>query len=138
MKKGLSPIVSLVILMAIAVIIGVALYFWTGGLAGKPSTPGSPRTIGVTATECGTSSENYTDVVISNTSPKNTDVIYTRYDLSLAGGSGNEALDSENCDFYLESGESGSCKILGFTVGDGTLVLYGASDKQIAASSVKC
>ena len=124
--------------MAIAVIVGVALYFWTGGLATKPSTPSSPRSIAASVTECGTSSQNYTDVVISNTSPRDTDTIYTRYDLALAGGSGNEVFDSSHCDFYLEPGDSGSCRILGFTIGDGTLMVYGAADKQIASSSVKC
>ena len=138
MRKGISQIISIVILIAIAVIVGVALYFWTGGLAAKPSTPSSPRSIAVSVTECGTSSQNYTDVVISNTGSKNTDTIYTRYDLALAGGSGNEAFDSSHCDSYLDPGDSGSCRILGFVIGDGTLMIYGAEDKQIASSSVKC
>ncbi len=42
MKKGISPIVAVVLLIAIAVVAAVGLYFWIGGLATKqPHTPTS-------------------------------------------------------------------------------------------------
>ena len=45
MKKGISPIVAVVLLIAIAVIAAVGLYFWVGGLATKQPTPSTPGTI---------------------------------------------------------------------------------------------
>ena len=45
MKKGISPIVSVVLLIAIAVVAAVGLYFWMGGLATKQPTPNVPIVI---------------------------------------------------------------------------------------------
>ena len=45
MRKGISPIVAVVLLIAIAVIAAVGLYFWVGGLATKQPTPTTPGTI---------------------------------------------------------------------------------------------
>ncbi|MCK4327440.1 MAG: type IV pilin [Candidatus Diapherotrites archaeon] len=44
-RKGISPIVAVVLLIAIAVIAAVGLYFWVGGLATKQPTPSTPKTI---------------------------------------------------------------------------------------------
>ncbi len=45
MKKGISPIVAIVLLIAIAVIAAVGIYFWVEGLATKQPTPEKPVAI---------------------------------------------------------------------------------------------
>ncbi len=45
MKRGISPIVAVVLLIAIAVIAAVGLYFWVGSLTGKQATPNTPNMI---------------------------------------------------------------------------------------------
>ena len=45
MKKGISPIVAVVLLIAIAVIAAVGLYFWVGGLATQQPTTDKPGVI---------------------------------------------------------------------------------------------
>jgi flagellin-like protein len=45
MRKGISPIVAVVLLIAIAVIAAVGLYFWVGGLATKQPTTSRPGVI---------------------------------------------------------------------------------------------
>ena len=52
MRKGISPIVAVVLLIAIAVIAAVGLYFWVGGLATKQPTPSTPIVIGAQKTAC--------------------------------------------------------------------------------------
>lgn len=42
MRKGISPVVAVVLLIAIAVIAAVGLYFWVGGLATKQPTAERP------------------------------------------------------------------------------------------------
>ncbi len=42
MRKGISPIVAVVLLIAIAVIAAVGIYFWMSGLATKQPTPEKP------------------------------------------------------------------------------------------------
>jgi len=51
MRHGISPIVAVVLLIAIAVIAAVGLYFWTAGLATKQPVPNTPASI--TATPLG-------------------------------------------------------------------------------------
>ncbi len=51
MKKGISPIVAVVLLIAIAVVAAVGLYFWVGGLSTKQPTPQTP--VSITATPIG-------------------------------------------------------------------------------------
>ena len=45
MKKGVSPVVAIVLLIAIAVVAATGLYFWSGGLATKQPTPEVPIAI---------------------------------------------------------------------------------------------
>ncbi len=42
MKKGMSPIVSVVLLIAIAVVAAIGIYFWMSGMATKQPTPETP------------------------------------------------------------------------------------------------
>ncbi len=41
--KGISPVVATVLLIAIAVIAAIALWFWIGGLTSKPSLPAQQK-----------------------------------------------------------------------------------------------
>jgi len=52
MQKGISPIVAVVLLIAIAVIAAVGLYFWVGGLATKQPTPATPNVITAQKISC--------------------------------------------------------------------------------------
>ncbi len=45
MKRGVEEIVAVVLLIAISVIAGVSIYFWTAGLATKQPTPETPTSI---------------------------------------------------------------------------------------------
>ncbi len=47
-RKGISPIVAVVLLIAIAVVAAVGLYFWAGGITARQPTPSVP--IAITAT----------------------------------------------------------------------------------------
>ncbi len=65
MKKGISPIVAVVLLIAIAVIAAVGLYFWVGGLATKQPTPSTPIVLGAQRVSCNATA-NTTTVMIQN------------------------------------------------------------------------
>ncbi len=65
MRKGISPIVAVVLLIAIAVIAAVGLYFWVGGLATKQPTPDAPIVLSGQRALCqpGTGLANLTVIV---------------------------------------------------------------------------
>ena len=67
MRKGISPIVSVVLLIAIAVIAAVGLYFWVGGLATKQPASDKPATI-IAVCSGGNATANGV-VLITNNSP---------------------------------------------------------------------
>ena len=88
MRKGISPIVAVVLLIAIAVIAAVGLYFWVGGLATKQPTPSTPGTI--TAICSGTNRV----ITVSNTGTETIDastllVSSTNDDVSVSQTAGN-------------------------------------------------
>jgi flagellin-like protein len=68
-RKGISPIVAVVLLIAIAVIAAVGLYFWVGGLATKQPTTDRPIPLNAQAYKCdldeGGTTDNFT-VLIQN------------------------------------------------------------------------
>jgi len=45
MARGISPIVAVVLLIAISIIAATGLYFWTAGIATKQPTPNTPASI---------------------------------------------------------------------------------------------
>ncbi len=45
MKRGISVIVAVVLLIALTVIAGVSIYFWISGLTAKRATPNAPVAI---------------------------------------------------------------------------------------------
>ena len=136
MKKGISPIVAVVLLIAISVIAAVGLYFWVGGLATKQPTPSTPRTITTYSVVCNTANntgyKNAT-IMISNTSPPGTTAI-------VSG-----ALNTSLSDYYfadmncpsssLPPGGQTSCIVCNYGSGDGTISIFGSS---IASATVTC
>ncbi len=143
MKKGISPIVAVVLLIAIAVIAAVGLYFWVGGLATKQPTPNPPKTITAYAVQCGTGAGN-TTIMISNTSPPGTTPItVTELKDSVGNGFVNGTVGSTGttgweCDTSsLGPGNSMSCTLNSsdWGAGKGTIAIYGNS---IAAAQVTC
>ena len=96
MRKGISPIVAVVLLIAIAVIAAVGLYFWVGGLATKQPTPSTPGTITAIC-----SGSNHV-VTISNTGT--TDITTANLDNSMT--TGTISLGSSTCPTTLGSGDS--------------------------------
>ncbi|MCD6522258.1 MAG: hypothetical protein J7K68_00775 [Candidatus Diapherotrites archaeon] len=145
MDKGVSPIVAVVLLIAIAVIAAVGLYFWVGGLATKQPTGAAPRTITVYAIACGQLEDsnaqnyNYTSIMIVNTSPPGTQAIAPAYDLAIAGVSG-AVFNSSSCGSTttLDPGEQAVCRIYGYNKGDGALVVYGKANKKISSATIEC
>ncbi|MFC2174809.1 archaellin/type IV pilin N-terminal domain-containing protein [archaeon] len=66
MRKGISPIVSVVLLIAISVISAVSLYFWVGGLATKQATPERPIVINAQTYRCTLAASDSMTVLIQN------------------------------------------------------------------------
>ena len=144
MKKGISPIVAVVLLIAISVIAAVGLYFWVGGLATKQPTPTTPRTIVAYAVVCNTANSSLGNpasvknatILISNTSPPGTTAIAAgALSVSTSGAGWSCPANS------LSPGSQESCVLAndgtgkGFGSGDGTLSIFGDS---IASATVTC
>ena len=65
MKKGISPVVAVVLLIAIAVIAAVGVWYWVGAYTGKPAVGVEQRAMSIT--ECRTdSTTNITKVLVRN------------------------------------------------------------------------
>ncbi len=143
MKKGISPIVAVVLLIAIAVIAAVGLYFWVGGLATKQPTPTTPKTISAYAVSCASDNTGITTIMVANTSPAGNTVNVSALKDSL----GNSFGDSSNTDGWmcddtsLSSGEQTACKLNNsastgdFYAGVGTISIYGS---DVASATVSC
>jgi flagellin-like protein len=58
MKSGISPIVAVVLIIAIAVTASVGLYFWVGGLSTKQPTTETPITMNAQTVQCNTGNSN--------------------------------------------------------------------------------
>jgi flagellin-like protein len=73
MQKGISPIVAVVLLIAIAVIAAVGLYFWVGGLATQQPTPSKPKVLSAQGLTCGvtntTKNCEWATVMVQNLDP---------------------------------------------------------------------
>lgn len=72
MKKGISPIVAVVLLIAIAVIAAVGLYFWVGGLATKQPTPNTPIVLNAQSVTCGNGNGTNVVAMVQNLHPSQT------------------------------------------------------------------
>jgi flagellin-like protein len=64
MRKGISPVVSVVLLIAIAVIAAVGLYFWIGTMTGPQPSPSPPGMVTVVANKSDCSGDD--SVIVSN------------------------------------------------------------------------
>ncbi len=116
MRKGISPIVAVVLLIAIAVIAAVGLYFWVGGLATKQPTPNTPGTI--TAICSGATNSHNGTLMVSNTG-----TTALSGSLTVTGGTYTTSCDS-SCN-SLAAGASCVCSST-MAAGDSGTV-YGAS-----------
>ena len=75
MKKGISPVVAVVLLVAIAVIASVGVWYWVGAYTGKPNVAGTEKSM--TISEC-----NGTHVYAQNSGEHKLDGVAAFYDSS--------------------------------------------------------
>ncbi len=114
MKKGISPIVAVVLLIAIAVIAAVGLYFWVGSLTNKPATPSMLNGITVQVIDCGGSTPT---LLVTNIGTK------TISDLNTTLKTTNNSIKVSNCQpNSINPGDTAKCEITKFS---GTIVVYG-------------
>lgn len=130
MKKGISPVVSVVILIGIAASAAISVYYWVGSFQSQPNTPEAPKEISVSVIECnsgGTSKITIRDISNPGTEPIN----QTEKELIAS----NSSLNIGNCTpGTIHPGETMGCDITGF---DGTISIYG-NGTDIAATQVTC
>ena len=127
MKRGISPIVAVVLLIAIAVIAAVGLYFWVGSLTGKQATPNTPKmiTANVICNQTGNSTILITNIGTEKISSLNTTLKTSDSNVKIVDCSPND----------ISSGETASCTITNFHQGNGTISIYG---DNLGAISVTC
>jgi flagellin-like protein len=123
MQKGISPIVAVVLLIAIAVIAAVGLYFWVGGLATQQPTTQKPIVISAQGLSCGKlAAGEWATAMVQNLDPSQTlaATLYIKDDTGTASNSTISFLpSSQNLTNFSSAGS-------GFTVGN-TYVIYGTS-----------
>ncbi len=107
--KGISPIVAVVLLIAIAVVASVGLYFWVGGLSTKQSTVDSPNAISVNPI-------GDSKILVANLG--SVDLVASELNVT-DGGLGLECPDS------IPAGEQVACNVTGFTEEE-SVVIYGS------------
>ena len=106
MKKGISPIVAVVLLIAVAIIAACGLYFWTAGIATKQPVPQQAAVINAIPLGGG-------KVLIANLGST-----------EITGGlQSTEGVLS--CDYPIPPGEQVACNLTG--TGEAGVVIYGAS-----------
>ncbi len=136
-KKGISPVVAVVLLIAIAVIAAVGLYFWIGSLTGQPTTKQKPRTITASTVNCNQTGD-ISRVLISDTADPEASLInLTDAGMDLETSSGAPIT---NCNpKSITSGDTASCDIgdenATFKKASGTISIFG---EKIAASEISC
>ena len=115
MKKGISPVVAVVLLIAIAVIASVGVWYWVGSYTGKPNVSGMKKTAEII--KC-----NRTHVFVQNT--------------------GSQELDN-NASIYDENGaEVGYINFAGIASGgikpgaSGWVPIYNTSNQQTEPLSI--
>ncbi len=133
-KKGISPVVAVVLLIAIAVIAAVGLYFWIGSLTGQPTTKQKPRTIAASTVNCDANGNS--KILISNTADPSTEAINANStgDGDLQTSMSEVELDC-GTDAEIETGDTTSCTAKNFYKGNGTLSIFG---NNVAATEVSC
>jgi len=126
MEKGLSPIIAIVLILAITVIAGVTLYFWVIGTTAQQPTPSVPRSITARMVNCAETGNS--TIIISNVSPPgrtvNSSILQTT--TGTLGCPVNVTMESKDQVF---------CNITDFNEGDGTISIYG---NNIGSADVTC
>ena len=108
MRKGISPIVAVVLLIAIAVIAAVGLYFWVGGLATQQPTPSTPGTItascaGGAVIVCNTGTSSFDADTLAHTDTAGAITKDTTAYANLC----NATLSAGDCCVYADDGDGG-------------------------------
>ena len=108
MKKGISPVVAVVLLIAIAVIASVGVWYWIGEFTDKPSVAGADKAMVIT--DC-----SGTAVFVQNLGDGKLDGTAAFYDsnkikigvldFSALAGGGVDVFDSGWVDLYNTSGD---------------------------------
>ncbi|MCD4740585.1 hypothetical protein K8R43_05370 [archaeon] len=124
--RGIAPVVSVVLLISLAVISAMGVYWFISGWVSAPQTPETFSKISAEmVTPCQTTGNS--TVIITNTSPPGKTVQANSLDTDWSYGiAANSSSGSGTCPpITLLSGEVASCVIINFTAGDGTITLYG-------------
>lgn len=132
MKKGISPVISVVILMGIAATAAISIYYWVGSFNTQPQKPEVPKEISVSVIECKSPGSDPSQITIRDTSNPGTGAInQTEKDLIAS----NASLDIYNCNpNAISPGETMSCNITAF---EGTISIYG-NGTDVSATQVTC
>ena len=114
MARGISPIVAVVLLIAIAIIAACGLFFWTAGVATKQPVAATP--VSITAVPLGAGK-----VLIANLGTS-----------EITGGlQSSEGI--LNCDYPIPPGEQVLCDLTG--TGNGSVVVYGATTGAVVVET---
>ncbi len=126
MRKGLSPIIAIVLILAITVIAGVTLYFWVIGTTAQQPTPSTPRTITARMINCAEAGNS--TMLISNISPPGRSVNSSHFKVTTG---------TLYCPQNVTMVSKGQivCEIANFTEGAGTASIYG---DNIASADITC
>ena len=121
MKRGVSPIVAVVLLIAVSIVAATGLYFWTAGIATKQPVPAQPNAI--TAVPLGGGKvliANLGSTSISTASLATTD----------------PAIDIE-CPETIPAGQQVACNLTGYTASESFVIyLPGGSSVVIETAGV--
>jgi len=133
--KGITPVVSTVLLIALAVISAMGVYWWISGRAAPPETPSTFATISVEVPSCASSGN--TTILITNTSPPGKKITANSLETDWSGGlAANNSAGTGTCPpEEMSSGETVSCVLVNYHAGDGTVAIYG---NKVAAYPVTC
>ncbi len=125
MKKGISPIVAVVLLIAIAVIAAVGLYFWVGSLTNKPATPTQPGMLTAQAI-CGDNQSSTTTFLLTNIGTSTVDISTLK--MTAPKDSSAQFNASSDCaSTTIQAGGTIKCNITNFGKGSGTATFYGTN-----------
>lgn len=134
--KGITPVVSVVLLITLAVISAMGVYWWISIYVSETDHPTTLATISVEVIPpCATTGN--TTVMIENTSPPGKKVAMGVLETSWAGGlAANDSTSTDTCPpETLNSGEKTSCVLINFHAGDRTVAIYGTN---VASQSTAC
>lgn len=131
MKKGISPVISVVILMGIAASAAISIYYWIGSFQSQPNKPEAPKEISVSVIECNDIGETNKITIRDMSNPGTASINQTENELMAS----NSSLNIGNCTpGTIDPGETMSCDINAFS---GTISIYG-NGTDVSATQVTC